>query len=181
MMGSDELNQDEIDNDAANQKMLIEIFYKTKGNIDDINKAIDKKIFGNQIKSLSLFEKFIKARLKINPKILNLAEKDIALIEAAFLSQYPGLEHVEKLDLRKNYLGDKGLEVLISSEKIVNIRKLDLRNNQITRIGMVLLSKTKNLMHLESLDLRANKLGTRWENKLKEQGNFPNLSQLRIA
>ena len=30
MSGSDELNQDEIDNDAANQEMLIDIFYKTK-------------------------------------------------------------------------------------------------------------------------------------------------------
>ena len=46
---------------------------------------------------------------------------------------------------------------------------------------MVLLSKTKNLMNLESLDLRVNKLGKRWEDKLKEQGNFPNLSKLRIA
>ena len=94
----------------------------------------------------------------------------------------PGqLEQVEKLDLRKNFLGDKGLDVLISSEKIVNVRELDLRNNQITRVGMVLLSKTKNLMNLESLDLRVNKLGRRWEDKLKEQGNFPNLTKLRIA
>ena len=35
-MDSDEINQDEIDNDAANQEMLIDIFYKTKGNIDNI-------------------------------------------------------------------------------------------------------------------------------------------------
>ena len=28
MPGSDGLNQDEIDNDAANQEMLIDIFYK---------------------------------------------------------------------------------------------------------------------------------------------------------
>ena len=181
VMDSDEINQDEIDNDAANQEMLIDIFYKTKGNIDNINNAIDKKLFGNQVRSITLFEKFIKARLEINPKILNLAEKEIALIEATYLSQYPGLEHVEKLDLRKNFLGDKGLDVLISSEKIVNVRELDLRNNQITRIGMVLLSKTKNLMNLESLDLRVNKLGKRWEEKLKVHGNFPNLSKLRIA
>ena len=31
-MSSDELNQDELDNDAANKEMLLEIFYKTKGN-----------------------------------------------------------------------------------------------------------------------------------------------------
>tara|TARA_B100000686_G_C16731365_1_gene940888 strand:+ start:375 stop:917 length:543 start_codon:yes stop_codon:yes gene_type:complete len=179
-MSSDEINQEEFEEDAANKEMLLEIFYKTKGNIDDINDAIDKKLFGNQIRSLSLFEKFIKARLDINPKVLNLAEKDITLVEAAYLSQYPGLEFVEKLDLRKNYLGDKGLEALLSSEKIVNVRDLDLRNNQITRIGMVLLSKTRNLLNLECLDLRVNKLGKRWEEKLKEKGNFPKLSRLRI-
>ena len=76
-MDSDEINQDEIDNDAANQEMLIDIFYKTKGNIDNINNAIDKKLFGNQIRSITLFEKFIKARLDINPKILNLSEKGV--------------------------------------------------------------------------------------------------------
>ena len=180
-MFSDELNQDELDKDAANKEMLLDIFYKSKGNIDDINNAIDKKLFGNQVRSITLFEKFIKARLTINPKVLNLADKEITLMEAAYLSQYPGLEYVEKLDLRKNFLGDKGLEVLISSEKIINVRELDLRNNQITRVGIVLLSKTKNLLNLESLDLRVNKLGKRWEDKLKEQGNFPKLSLLRIA
>ena len=180
-MFSDELNQAELDKDAANKEMLLDIFYKSKGNIDDINNAIDKKLFGNQVRSITLFEKFIKARLTINPKVLNLADKEITLMEAAYLSQYPGLEYVEKLDLRKNFLGDKGLEVLISSEKIINVRELDLRNNQITRVGIVLLSKTKNLLNLESLDLRVNKLGKRWEDKLKEQGNFPKLSLLRIA
>ena len=180
-MFSDELNQAELDKDAANKEMLLDIFYKSKGNIDDINNAIDKKLFGNQVRSITLFEKFIKARLTINPKVLNLADKEISLMEAAYLSQYPGLEYVEKLDLRKNFLGDKGLEVLISSEKIINVRELDLRNNQITRVGIVLLSKTKNLLNLESLDLRVNKLGKRWEDKLKEQGNFPKLSLLRIA
>ena len=180
-MVSDELNQDELDNDAANKEMLLDIFYKSKGNIDDINNAIDKKLYGNQVRSITLFEKFIKARLTINPKVLNLADKEITLMEAAYLSQYPGLEYVEKLDLRKNFLGDKGLEVLISSEKIINVRELDLRNNQITRVGIVILSKTKNLLNLESLDLRVNKLGRRWEDKLKEQGNFPKLSLLRIA
>lgn len=180
-MDSDEINQHKIGQDAVDKEMLLEIFYKTKGDIDDINAAIDKKLFGDQTRSITLFEKFIKARLAINPKVLNLADKNITPVEAAYLSQYPGLENVEKLDLRKNFLGDEGLEVLLSSEKIINLRKLDLRNNQITRMGMVLLSNSRNLLNLESLDLRANKLGKRWEEKLKEQGHFPELSKLRIA
>ena len=180
-MNSDELYQDEIDQSTRYKEMLLEIFFNTKGSIDDINAAIDKKLFGNKIRSITLFEKYIRARLTLNPKILNLSGQEITFIEAAYLSQYPGLENVEKLDLRKNLLGDDGLEVLLNSEKIRNIRNLDLRNNQITRKGMILLSKTKNLLNLECLDLRVNKLGKRWEEKLKENGQFPKLSQLRVA
>ena len=180
-MSSDEINQDEYDQDANNKEMLLDIFYKTKGNIDDINAAIDKKLFGKQKRSSTLFEKYIRARLTLNPKVLNLAGQEITPIEAAYLSQYPGLEKVEKLDLRKNRLGDEGLEVLLNSEKIRNVQELDLRNNQITRQGMLILSKTENLLNLQRLDLRVNKLGKRWEGKLKEQGQLPKLSQLRIA
>ncbi|MDC1153451.1 hypothetical protein OAT06_05540 [Nitrospinaceae bacterium] len=180
-MSSDEINQDELAQDAQNKEMLLEIFYKTKGNIDDINAAIDKKLFGTQKRSITIFEKYIKARLTLNPKVLNLANQEITPIEAAYLSQYPGLEKVEKLDLRKNRLGDEGLEVLLNSEKIRNVQELDLRNNQITREGMIIISKTENLLNLQRLDLRVNKLGKRWEVKLKEQSKLPKLSQLRIA
>ena len=180
-MSSDEINQDQNAQDEKNKELLLEIFYKTKGNIDDINAAIDKKLFGKQKRSITIFEKYIRARLTLNPKVLNLAGQEITPIEAAYLSQYPGLEKVEKLDLRKNRLGDEGLEVLLNSEKIRNVRELDLRNNQITRCGMVIMSNTKNLLNLQRLDLRVNKLGKRWEEKLKEQGQLPKLSQLRIS
>jgi len=180
-MSSDEINQDQNAQDEKNKELLLEIFYKTKGNIDDINAAIDKKLFGKQKRSITIFEKYIRARLTLNPKVLNLAGQEITPIEAAYLSQYPGLEKVEKLDLRKNRLGDEGLEVLVNSEKIRNVRELDLRNNQITRCGMVIMSNTKNLVNLQRLDLRVNKLGKRWEEKLKEQGQLPKLSQLRIS
>ena len=180
-MSSEELSQDEIDQNIRNKEMLLEIFFNTKGSIDDINAAIDKKLFGNKIRSITLFDKYIRARLTLNPKVLNLAGQEITPVEAAYLSQYPGLENVEKLDLRKNWLGDEGLKVLINSKKIRNIRNLDLRNNKITRQGMILLSETKNLLNLECLDLRVNKLGTKWEDKLKEKGKLPKLSQLRIA
>ena len=180
-MSSDEINQDQNAQDEKNKELLLEIFYKTKGNIEDINAAIDKKLFGKQKRSITIFEKYIRARLTLNPKVLNLAGQEITPIEAAYLSQYPGLEKVEKLDLRKNRLGDEGLEVLVNSEKIRNVRELDLRNNQITRCGMVIMSNTKNLVNLQRLDLRVNKLGKRWEEKLKEQSKLSKLSQLRIA
>ena len=180
-MSSDELNQDEINQNIKNKEMLLEIFFNTKGSIDDINAAIDKKLFGKKIRNITLFDKYIRSRLTFNSKVLNLAGQEITPVEAAYLSQYPGLENVVKLDLRKNRLGDEGLEVLLNSEKIKNLKDLDLRNNQITRQGMLILSKTENLLNLQRLDLRVNKLGKRWEEKLKEQSKLPKLSQLRIA
>ena len=102
---------------------------------------IIKNLFGKKKRNITLFEKYIRARLTFNFKVLNLAGQEITPVEAAYLSQYPGLEKVEKLDLRKNQLGDEGLEVLLNSEKIRNVQELDLRNNQITRQGMLILSK----------------------------------------
>ncbi|MBC8288198.1 MAG: hypothetical protein H8E42_12055 [Nitrospinae bacterium] len=175
-MSSDELNQDEL-----NKEMLLEIFYNTKGNIDDINAAIDENLFGTRARSLTFFEKFVRARLLLNPKVLRLVDLDLTWFEAAYLSQYPGLENVEDLDLRKNQLGDEGLDALLSSDKLGNIRKLDLRNNQITRRGMGVLAGSEKLEKLESLDLRSNRLGKAWEDKLKSAVNFPKLSSLKIA
>ena len=180
-MSSNEISQDEINQSIKNKEMLLEIFFNTKGSIDDINAAIDKKLFGKKVRSITIFEKYIRARLTFNSKVLNLAGLEITPVEAAYLSQYPGLEKVEKLDLRKNRLGDEGLKVLINSEKIRNVIDLDLRNNQITRQGMILLSETKNLLNLETLDLRVNKLGKTWEEKLKKKDQFPKLNKLRIV
>ena len=65
-MSSDEINQDEYAQDAQNKEMLLEIFYKTKGNIDDINAAIDKKLFGTQKRSITIFEKSEKDQLIVS-------------------------------------------------------------------------------------------------------------------
>ena len=180
-MSSEELNQDGLDQGELNKEMLLDIFYNTKGNIDDINAAIDARLFGTQTRSITLFEKFVRARLSLNPKVLRLVELELTWFEAVYLSQYPGLENVEDLDLRKNQLGDEGLDALLSSDKLGNIRKLDLRNNQISRKGMEILAKSKKLGKLEVLDLRSNRLGKAWESKLKLTGGFPNLSSLKIA
>jgi Leucine-rich repeat (LRR) protein len=180
-MSSEELNRDELDQDELNKEMLLDIFYKTKGGIDDINAAIDASLFGTRTRSISVFEKFVRARLSLNPKVLRLVELDLTWFEAVYLSQYPGLENVEDLDLRKNHLGDEGLVALLSSDKLGNVRKLDLRNNQITRKGMEVLAKSEKLGKLEALDLRSNKLGKAWESKLKLIGIFPNLSSLKTA
>ena len=180
-MSSEEFNQDELDQDELNKEMLLNIFYSTKGNIDDINAAIDANVFGTRTRSLTLFEKFVRARLLLNPKVLRLVNLDLTWFETAFLSQYPGLENVEDLDLRKNQLGDEGLDALLSSDKLDNIHKLDLRNNQITRKGMEILAGSGKMKNLESLDLRSNRLGKAWEDKLRSSMIFPNLSSVKTA
>ena len=180
-MSSDELNQDELNQDELNKEMLLKVFYNTKGNIDDINAAIDASLFGTRTRSLTMFEKFVRARLLLNPKVLRLVDLDLTWFETAYLSQYPGLENVEDLDLRKNQLGDEGLDALLSSDKLGNIRKLDLRNNQITRKGMEILARSGKMEKLESLDMRSNRLGKAWETKLKSSEKFPNLSSLKTA
>lgn len=180
-MSSDELNQDELDQDELNKEMLLNIFYSSKGSIDDINAAIDAKLFGKPVRSVTMFEKYVRARLILNSKVLRLVNLDITPFEILYLSQYPDLKNVEELDLRKNKLGDEGLEALLASDNISNIQKLDLRNNQITRKSMEVLSMTEKLNKLEKLDIRSNKIGKAWETKLKSTGKFPNLTSLKIV
>jgi Leucine-rich repeat (LRR) protein len=179
-MSSEELNQDELNQDELNKEMLLEIFYNSKGSIDDINAAIDAKIFGVSTRGITVFEKFISARLILNPKVLRLVDMKITPFETYYLGQYPGFEGVEELDLRKNQLGDEGLEALLESNKLGNIRSLDLRSNQISRKGMELLAKTDKLEKLETMDLRSNRIGMAWEVKIKSSGKYPNLSSLKI-
>lgn len=148
------------------KELLLEIFYSTKGGLDKINAAIEARLQQGQTRKISIFEKYIKSRLSANPKTLIMTGFSINPLEAIYLSQYPAIEGVEKLDLRKNSIGDAGLEAIAHSPLLKNLRQLDLRNNQITRVGMEALSKSKTLTNLRSLDLRVNKLGKRWEEKL---------------
>jgi Ran GTPase-activating protein (RanGAP) involved in mRNA processing and transport len=167
------------DNELNTEKVL-EIFYSTKGGIDKVNAAIDAKLRPNPNRSLSLFEKYIQARLLRNPKVLKLPNMEVTALEVVYLSQQTSLQQLEVLDLRKNGFGDVGLDAIAHSTVFENLRDLDLRNNQITRIGMESLSKTRVLTKLEKLDLRTNKMGNRWKEKLLETGTFPNLTDLRV-
>lgn len=169
-----------MDNDATNKEILIELFYSTKGNIDQINKAIDARFKTHPTRNISMFEKYIQARLKRNPKVLKMPHLEVTPLEAAYISQHPDLKQLETLDLRKNGFGDEGLDAIAHSPILTNLRELDMRNNKITRLGMESLAKSKSLENLEKLDLRINKLGPRWQEKLKEEGNFPRLAAIRI-
>jgi hypothetical protein len=159
---------------------VVKIFYSTKGGLDKVNAAIDARLEAGRVRSVTLLEKFISARLEVNPTILRLSEKAITAVDTIYLAQYEGLAKVEILDLRKNQLGDIGIDALGQSSHMANIRELDLRNNKITRVGLQAYSDSSNFPNLETIDLRLNQLGQRWETKLKDSGNFPKLTSVRI-
>ena len=134
----------------------------------------------NQPQITKIFEYYIKSRLLKNPKILEMTALEINPAEAAYLSIYPEVYTVEKLVLRQNCIGDRGLDAIANSKILTNLSELDLRNNQITRIGMKKLMDSPNMKRLTKLDLRLNKMGGKiWFERLKETGKFPMLKEFR--
>ena len=174
------MKSNDLDQSELNKEWILELFYRTKGNLDVVNRTIDTKLKLRGLRKITLFEEFIKNRLIINPCVLKMPQMEVSSIETVYLSHYSALNKLETLDLRKNYIGDEGLEAISRSPFLKQLRVLDLRNNRITRLGMIILGKSKNFGFLEKLDLRSNKLGKRWEDKLKETGNFPRLVDLKI-
>ncbi len=162
-----------------NQDFILELFYSLKGNLDEINAAIDAKLYRDGSRKITTFELFIKSRISRNAKTLKMAGMEINPDEAAYLSLYPDLSGLEVLDLRKNFLGDTGLQAIAVSPVLKNLKELDLRNNQITRAGLKFLSQNTSLTKLEKVDLRSNKLGKRWEEKLKESDRLPHLREVK--
>lgn len=170
-----------MDSESFTKEFILDLFYSTKGDLDKINEIIDDKLMAKRARKITMFEKYIKARLQLNPKVLRIPHFEINPVEVIYLSQYPALKDLEILDLRKNGFGDFGLDAIAHSPVLKNIRELDLRNNNITRVGMQSLVVSKTLRKLEKLDLRLNKLGRRWEEKLQDLPNFPNLVGVTIA
>ena len=173
------MNKNDLDESELSQEWILNLFYSTKGNLNDINRAIDEKLKLRGLRNITVFEEFIKNRLNTNPLALKMANMDVSTIEAVYLSQYSQLNGIEILDLRKNFIGDEGLGAIAQSSLFTKLKELDLRNNGITRLGMIVLGESKSLSRLEKLDLRLNKLGKRWEDKLKETGNFPRLTEIK--
>ncbi len=170
-MSSEELNEEDV----------LDLFYKNKGNLDDLNRLIDERLKAHRTRKITLFEKFVRSRIQLNARVLKMADMEVSPQEVVFLSKHPEVKDVEVLDLRKNGFGDIGLEAIVRSPMLTQLKVLDLRSNGITRLGMETLAQCESLRLLEKLDLRMNKLGKRWEEKLLATGNFPNLNDLKTA
>jgi Leucine-rich repeat (LRR) protein len=161
------------------QDFILELFYSLHGDLDQINAAIDAKLGRNGSRKITTFELFIKSRISRNAKALKMANMEINVNEATYLSLYPDLSELTSLDLRKNFLGDIGLQAIAVSPVLKNLKELDLRNNQISRVGMEFFAKETTMIRLEKIDLRSNKLGKRWEEKLKESDRLPHLREVK--
>ena len=115
----------------------------------------------------------------VKSHILQMPKMEVSTIECIYLCQYTAIKDIEVLDLRKNHVGDEGVEAIALSPLLTKLRDLDLRNNGITRLGVKILAESKTLQCLEKVDLRLNKLGKRWEEKFNEAGNFKKLNQIK--
>ncbi|MCA9482298.1 MAG: hypothetical protein KC553_01025 [Nitrospina sp.] len=167
--------------EGLTQEAILKLFFEKGGNLDEINAAIDARLFRNRKRKITQFEGFIKTRIEVNPTVLNMAKMEIDAAEATYLSQYPTLSQVEILDLRQNHIGDEGLMALCHSPVLTQLRELDLRNNDLTRNGAEGLLQAPNLKHLRKLDLRLNRLGSRWKDKLLSAENLPALEEVRVV
>ena len=173
------MNENNLDQSELNREMILNLFYTTNGNLDEINQTIDKKLKISGFRKITLFEEFVKNRLSVNPHILQMPKMEISAIECIYLCQHTAIKDIEVLDLRKNFIGDEGVEAIALSPLLSKLRNLDLRNNGITRLGVKILAESKVLKCIEKVDLRLNKLGKRWEEKFNEAGNFKNLNQIK--
>ncbi len=173
------MSKNELDQDELNREKILDLFYTTKGDLDKINQAIDKKLKIKGFRKITLFEEYVKNRLSINPTVLKMPQMEISTLETIYLSQYPAIKNIEILDLRKNFIGDEGVNAIAQSSLLSKLRELDLRNNGISRLGVKMLAESQSLICLEKIDLRLNKLGRRWEEKFNEAGNFPKLNQIK--
>jgi len=174
-------NKNNLDQSELNREMILDLFYATNGNLDKINQIIDEKLELRGFRKITLFEKYVKNRLTVNPHILKMPKMEVSTIECIYLCQYNSINDIEVLDLRKNFIGDEGVEAIAQSPLLSKLRELDLRNNGITRLGAKMLADSKSLESLEKIDLRLNKLGKRWEEKFNEAGNFKKLNQIKTV
>ena len=172
------MNENNLDQSELNREMILALFYTTKGNLDEINRTIDEKLKIRGLRKITLFEEFVKNRLAANPHILKLSNMEVSSIECIYLCQYTAIKNIEVLDLRKNFIGDEGVEAISQTPLLSKLRELDLRNG-ITRLGAKTLAESKTLECLEKIDLRLNKLGKRWEDKFNETGNFAKLNHIK--
>ena len=63
MCPSMNMNKNDLDESELSKEWILNLFYSTKGNLNDINRAIDEKLKLRGLRNITVFEEFIKNRL----------------------------------------------------------------------------------------------------------------------
>ena len=85
------MNKNNLDQSELNREMILDLFYSTNGNLDEINQTIDEKLKIRGFRKITLFEEFVKNRLVVNPHILQMPKMEVSTIECIYLCQYTAI------------------------------------------------------------------------------------------
>ena len=93
----------------------------------------------------------------------------------------PSFQHITKLDLSNNELGDEGAKTLASSPHLKNLTTLQLWDNQIGAQGAQALAHAAHLQRLTRLDLSLNEIGAQGAQALARSTPLKNLTGLDLS
>ena len=137
-------------------------------------------IVSAQLDSLSSedYEKIFKDNLRRGT--LNLSGKKIGDRGLDVLLKQEFLVDLKKLDLRYNGLSPVGAKMLTDSQPFLKLKTLVLKHNFFADEGTISLARSKSFPKLESLQLGWNEIRDAGALALVESENFPNLKKLDL-
>tara|TARA_B100001123_G_C15297272_1_gene1019685 strand:- start:306 stop:869 length:564 start_codon:yes stop_codon:yes gene_type:complete len=85
------------------------------------------------------------------------------------------------LNLSGKKIGDRGLNILLKQEFLVNLKKLDLRYNRLSPIGAKNLADAQPFLKLKTLVLKHNFFADEGTVALARSNSFPKLESLQLG
>ena len=85
------------------------------------------------------------------------------------------------LNLSGKKIGDRGLDVLLKQEFLVDLKKLDLRYNGLSPLGAKMLADAKPFLKLKILVLKHNFFADEGTIALAKSDSFPKLESLQLG
>ena len=85
------------------------------------------------------------------------------------------------LNLSGKKIGDKGLDILLKQEFLVDLKKLDLRYNELSPLGAKMLAGAQPFLKLKTLVLKHNFFADEGTIALARSESFPKLESLQLG
>lgn len=92
----------------------------------------------------------------------------------------PNLTNLINLDLRDNWIGSIGAEVIANSPMLTNLSSLNLRDNLIGSEGAIAIANSPHLTNLSNLNLRDNLIKSEGAIAIANSLMLPNLTSLNL-